>query len=115
MSATSLNSAGERDLHNIEIARSVSDKEISMQRIRQSETPLLILGREHDHLQGLYQLAYEWFVEAGKEVAWASFDHPEHGYSLLRQRPGGPSQPDEVQEEVFSLYMKFFDKHLNNQ
>ncbi|MBH97057.1 MAG: hypothetical protein CMM56_01250 [Rhodospirillaceae bacterium] len=115
VSATSLNSAGERDLHNIEIARSVSDKEISMQRIRQSETPLLILGREHDHLQGLYQLAYEWFVEAGKEVAWASFDHPEHGYSLLRQRPGGPSQPDEVQEEVFSLYMKFFDKHLNNQ
>ena len=113
--ATTRNTEGERDLHDIEIARSFADKDIAMQRIKKSETPLLILGRENDHLQGVFQLAYEWFIEAGKKVTWASFDHPEHGYSLLRQRPGGPSRPDDVQEEVFALYMAFFDEHLKGK
>ena len=113
--ATTRNTEGERDLHDIDIARSLADKDAAMQRIIKSETPLLILGRENDHLQGVFQLAYEWFVEAGKKVTWASFDHPEHGYSLLRQQPGGPSGPDDVQEEVFALYMAFFDEHLKGK
>ena len=112
--AASHNAQGERDFNDIEIARSLADKDVAMQRIRKSETPLLILGRENDHLQGVFQLAYEWLVEADREVKWASFDHPEHGYSLLRQRPGGPSRPDDVQEEVFALYMAFFDEHLKS-
>ena len=113
--AAARNAEGERDLHDIEIARSLADKDVAMQRIRKSETPLLILGREHDHLQGVFQLAYEWLVEAGKEVKWASFNHPEHGYSLLRQRLGGPPRPDDVQEEAFALYMAFFDEHLKGK
>ena len=112
--AAALNAAGERDFHDIEITRSLADKDVAMQRIVKSETPLLILGRENDHLQGVFQLAYEWLTEADKDVTWESFDHPEHGYSLLRQRPGGPSSPDDVQEEVFDLYMTFFDEHLKD-
>jgi dienelactone hydrolase len=109
------NAAGERDLADIERARSLADKDVAMARIKKSETPLLILGRDHDHLQGVFQLAYEWLDEAGRDVRWASFDHPEHGYSLLRQRPGGPPEPDDVQNEVFDLYMAFFDEHLKGK
>ena len=112
VNAAPRNAAGERDLNDIERARSLADKDVAMARIKQSTTPLLILGRDHDHLQGVFELAYEWFVEAGRDVRWASFDHPEHGYSLLRQRPGGPPEPDDVQNEVFELYMSFFDEHL---
>jgi hypothetical protein len=109
------NAAGERDLNDIERARSLANKEVAMTRIRESETPLLILGRDHDHLQGVFALAYEWLAEAGRDVRWASFDHPEHGYSLLRQRPGGPMKPDDIQNEVFDLYMAFFDEHLKGK
>ncbi|MFL2545851.1 MAG: alpha/beta hydrolase family protein [Candidatus Rariloculaceae bacterium] len=112
--AASLNAAGERDFNDIENARRLADKEVAMSRIRKSETPLLVLGREHDHLQGVFQLAYEWLSEAGRDVQYASFDHPEHGYSLLRQRPGGPPKPDDVQNEVFDLYMAFFEEQLKN-
>jgi dienelactone hydrolase len=112
--AASLNAAGERDFNDIENARRLADKEVAMPRIRKSETPLLVLGRDHDHLQGVFQLAYEWLSEAGRDVQYASFDHPEHGYSLLRQRPGGPPEPDDVQNEVFDLYMAFFDEHLKH-
>ena len=110
--AAPLNAAGERDLNDIERARSLADKDVAMARITQSTTPLLILGRDDDHLQGVFRLAYEWLAEAGRDVRWASFDHPEHGYSLLRQRPGGPPEPDDVQNEVFELYISFFDEHL---
>jgi len=115
VNAATHNAAGERDLADIERARSLADKDVAMARIRKSETPLLILGRDHDHLQGVFQLAYEWLDEAGRDVRWASFDHPEHGYSLLRQRPGGPPEPDDVQNEVFDLYMAFFDEHLKGK
>ena len=57
MLAASHNAQGERDFNDIEIARSLADKDVAMQRIRKSETPLLILGRENDHLQGVFQLA----------------------------------------------------------
>jgi len=113
--AASLNAAGERALNDIEDARRLANKDVAMTRVKAANTPLLILGRDEDHLQGVFELAYEWLAEAGRDVKWASFDHPEHGYSLLRQRPGGPPHPDDVQEEVFELYMAFFDEHLKGK
>ena len=103
----------ELQLQDIEVARSIADKAHAMQRIREVDTPLLILGRDHDHLQGIFALLYEWLSEAGKDATWASFDHPEHGYALLRPREG-ITVPDEVQEQVFELYMAFFDQHLKS-
>ena len=101
----------EMQLQDIEVARSIADKARAMQRIRQVDIPLLVLGRDDDHLQGIFALLYEWLSEAGKDVAWASYDHPEHGYVLLRPREGVPV-PDDVQEQAFDLYMAFFDEHL---
>ena len=104
----------EMQLQDVEVARSIADEARAMQRIRQVDIPLLVLGREDDHLQGIFELLYEWLTEAGKDVTWASFDHPEHGYVLLRPREGAPV-PDDVQEQVFDLYMGFFDEHLKTR
>ncbi len=104
----------EMQLQDIEVARSIADKSRAMERIRQIDVPLLVLGRDDDHLQGIFELLYEWLTEAGKEVAWASFDHPEHGYVLLRPREG-VKVPDDVQEQAFALYMRFFDEHLKTR
>ncbi len=102
----------EVQLQDIEVARSVANKDRAMERIGRIDTPLLILGRDDDHLQGVFQLLYEWLDEAGKDVTWASFDHPQHGYSLLRRRGDEPFEPDQIQEQVFEVYMAFFDEHL---
>jgi dienelactone hydrolase len=101
----------ELQLQDKELARRLADRERAMQRIRQVDIPLLVVGRDHDHLQGAFALLYEWLAEAGKDASWASFNHPEHGYSLLESY-GDARGPDAIQEQVFERYMGFFDEHL---
>ena len=105
-------SGREVQLQDIEVARRLANKDRAMERIRRIDTPLLILGRDDDHLQGIFELLYEWIDEAGKDVTYASFEHPQHGYSLLRRRGDDSFEPDEIQEQVFEVYMAFFDEHL---
>jgi dienelactone hydrolase len=105
-------SGSELQLQDKEVARRLADKDRAMQRIRKVETPLLIMGRDDDHLQGIFALLHEWLTEAGRDATWASFDHPEHGYTLLGRVEGHDGQPDATQERAFDLYMDFFDAHL---
>ena len=97
---------------NKELVRINADKARAMERIRRITTPILHIGREHDHLQGIFQLAHEWMVEAGKDSRWMSLDHPDHGYPYLYRRPDGTFQPDAVQEQAFAAFMAYFDEHL---
>jgi len=105
-------SGSELQLRTANYVRTIADKERAMARLRQIETPLLILGRDDDHLQGMFRLLYEWADEAGADVTWRSFDHPEHGFSLLGRPQGERFVNHPLEEEAFELYMAFFDKHL---
>jgi dienelactone hydrolase len=105
-------SGSELQLQDKETARKLANKDRAMQRIRQVETPLLIMGRDDDHLQGTFALLYEWLIEAGRDASWVSLDHPEHGYTLLGRGNGDAEQPDAIQEQAYDLYMNFFDAHL---
>ena len=95
-----------------ELVRKNADKKRAMERIRRINTPILHIGRDRDHLQGIFQLAHEWMVEAGKDSTWMSLDHPDHGYPYLYRQPDGAFAPDPVQEQAFDAFMAFFDKHL---
>ncbi|HSQ03450.1 MAG TPA: prolyl oligopeptidase family serine peptidase [Burkholderiales bacterium] len=97
---------------DIDVVRRHADKQAAMERIRRIETPILHIGRDHDHLQGIFQLAHEWMREAGKDTAWASFDHPDHGYPFIYSSPDGGYRPNPVQQQAFDLFMKFFDERL---
>jgi len=105
-------SGTELQLQDKELARRLADADRAMQRVRAVDIPLLIMGREDDHLQGAFALLYEWLAAAGRDARWVSFDHPEHGYALLGRTPGHESAPDAVQEQAFDVYMAFFDEHL---
>jgi hypothetical protein len=61
---------------------------------------MLIFGREKGHRQGIFKLTYEWMKEANEDVTWASFDHPVHGYVLIRNQADGSHKPDEIQQET---------------
>jgi len=92
--------------------KSHAGKARAMERIARIRTPILHLGRDCDHLQGIFQLAHAWMREAGKDSTWVSFDHPEHGYPFIYRAPDGTFRPDPVQAEAFAVIMAFFDRHL---
>jgi dienelactone hydrolase len=100
--------------NDVELVRANADKSAAMARIQQIRTPMLIFGRETDHLQGIFKLTAEWMQEAGKAVTWHSFDHPVHGYLFIPAHPDGSYAPDEIQQQAFEIAMSFFDKHLKN-
>jgi len=99
---------------DIEVVRKNADKAKAMERIRRIKTPILHIGREKDHLQGIFKLAHEWMLEAGKDTTWASFDHPEHGYPFSYRKDDGSYKPDPIQRQAFDLFMDFFDTYLKH-
>lgn len=102
----------ELQYQDIEVVRAHADKAQAMARIARIATPMLHLGRDRDHLQGIFRLAHEWMLEAGKDSTWTSFDHPEHGYPFIYRQPDGAYRPDPVQAEAYDLMMDFFDRKL---
>jgi dienelactone hydrolase len=105
----------ELQYQDIEVVRRNADKARAMNRIRRIRTPILHIGRKHDHLQGIFELAHEWMKEAGKDTTWASFDHPVHGYPYIYHHPNGSYRPDAVQKKAFERFMKFFDERLKGK
>ena len=98
--------------NDIEVVRKNANKAVAMDRIRRIKTPILIFGRDSDHLNGIFKLTNEWMREAGKDVTWYSFDHPEHGYVFIFTQADGSYKPDKIQEKTFDIFMAYFDKHL---
>ncbi len=91
-----------------------ANKSVAMDRINRVHTPMLIMGRDTDHLQGVFKLTYDWLKEAGKDATWVSFDHPVHGYAFIYAKDDGSYQPDAIQQKAWDVYMTFFDKHLKH-
>ncbi len=92
-----------------------ANKAKAMDRIKNiGTTPLLVIGRDKDHQQGIFRLTYEWTKEAGKNVTWLSFDHPVHGYPFMYLKPDGSYQPDAIQQKAFEAFMAFFDANLKH-
>jgi len=100
--------------NDIEVVRKNADKPAAVERIRRIKTPILIFGRDTDHLNGIFKLANEWMREAGKDVTWYSFNHPVHGYVFIYPQPDGSYKPDPIQEKTFEIVMSYFDKRLKH-
>ena len=60
--------------------RSRTNLPVARERIAPIDVPILVMGRDDDHLQGMFRLSYELLAEAGKEATWVTWDHPLHGY-----------------------------------
>ena len=101
--------------NHVNVVRKNARKAAAMKRIRPIRTPILFLGRDKDHLQGIFRLAYEWMREAGKDATWRSFDHPVHGYPFVYRRRDGSERPDAIQAEAFEILMEFFERHLKRR
>lgn len=103
---------GEPQLQRVAVARKLANKEEAMRRIENINTPLLIMGRDKDHLQGLFRLGYDWLKEAGKAAQWVSFDHPSHGFLLPRRKPDSSTRAGSVQLEAIAATLNYFEEKL---
>jgi len=89
------------------------NKEIAMERLRRIKIPILFMNRDHDHLQGIFETAYDWMKEAGANVVHSSYDHPVHGYIIrTAQDEKGNYKPDDVQLKAMQSSLDFFKKYM---
>lgn len=99
-------------LREVENVRKRVDLQIAMSRIATINTPILVMGRDHDHLQGIFRITYELLQEAGKDVEWVTYDHPEHGYIYPYRGKDGKYRIDAVQEEALQTAIDYLDRYL---
>jgi len=110
---------GLRNIENMQMTevkkvRSRIDTALAMQRIAGIRTPLLVIGRETDHLQGIFRTTYELLEEAGKDVEWISFDHPVHGFVYPFRGSDGEYEVDEMQDDAIDAIIDFLRRHLGD-
>jgi predicted acyl esterase len=77
---TQLRNIEEMRMAEVEKVRGRIDMEIATARIAPIDTPFLVMGRDEDHLQGIFRTTYDLLAEAGKDAEWVSYDHDFHGY-----------------------------------
>ena len=110
--ATQLRNIESMQMAEVEKVRRRIDRKIADARIASVETPLLILGRDADHLQGIFRTTYELLKEAGKEVEWESYDHPMHGYVFPERGADGEYEVDDIQRAAIDRVIAFLDRYL---
>lgn len=90
------------------------DMDLARARIAPIRTPILVMGRDGDHLQGIFRTTYDLLAEAGKPVEWVSHDHDLHGFIYPIRKPDGDYDLNDVQVTAILDTIKWFDRHLKD-
>ncbi|MBI5879146.1 MAG: hypothetical protein HZB53_15975 [Chloroflexi bacterium] len=112
---------GERMERNLQFNGPQPDSQIDLARAweriqRISPTvPILVLGRDGDHLQGIFHKLYELLVRAGKHAHWATWDHPEHAYQWGPRRGADGYAPDPIQQATLDTVVEFLNEHVRDR
>jgi len=109
---TGMRNIEEMQMVETEKVRSRIDMGKARERISTIDTPILVMGRADDHLQGIFRVSYELLAEAGKVVEWVSWDHDLHGYIYPRRGPGGEYEVNDVAEAAIAGVLDYLDDHL---
>lgn len=88
------------------------DRDVAAARIAGIDTPILVMGRERDHLQGIFRVTYELLRDAGKDVEWVSHDHDLHGYVFPKRGDDGAYRVDNVQGDAIAGVIAWLGRYL---
>jgi hypothetical protein len=107
---------GLRDIEEMQMqdpvwVRARANLPLARERIAPIDVPILVMGRDSDHLQGIFRLSYELLGEGGKDAEWVSWDHPLHGY-LFPSVAEGPGHPDQTQVRAIDRTIAFLDRYM---
>ncbi|MEE8489553.1 MAG: prolyl oligopeptidase family serine peptidase [Acidimicrobiia bacterium] len=109
---TELRNIEEMQMREVEKVRGRIDEATARARSETIETPILVMGREDDHLQGIFLASYQLLAEMDKPVTWVSYDHPLHGYIYPLRGDDGTYDVDDVQRDAIGTAIEFLDRHL---
>ncbi len=109
---TELRNIEEMQMREVEKVRGRIDEATARARSEPIDTPILVMGREDDHLQGIFLASYQLLAEMDKPVTWVSYDHPLHGYIYPLRGDDGTYDVDDVQRDAIGTAIEFLDRHL---
>ncbi len=109
---TELRNIEDMQMREVEKVRGRIDEATARARSEPIETPILVMGREDDHLQGIFLASYQLLAEMDKPVTWVSYDHPLHGYIYPLRGDDGTYDVDDVQRDAIGTAIEFLDRHL---
>src|SRR5246127_546791 len=110
---------GLRDIEEMQLrdpawVRARANLPVARERIGPIDMPILVMGRDDDHLQGIFRLSYELLRESGKSAEWVTWDHPLHGYLFPASADGAADAgPDPVQEKAIDGVIAFLGRHMD--
>jgi dienelactone hydrolase len=114
-------SSGPRIEERMQFRDTVSDEQIDfdsawarIQRVS-AHTPILVMGRDDDHLQGIFHKLYALLQRAGKRVEWATWNHPEHAYQFGPLKENGEYRPDSIQQATLDRLVEFLNQHVRDR
>ena len=109
---TQLRNVESMHMSEVDKVRGRIDEELARTRCAPIDTPILVMGRDEDHLQGIFTVSYQILAEMGKDVRWVSYDHPLHGYVFPIRGADGEYEVNDVQLEAIAGVIGFLDEHL---
>jgi hypothetical protein len=109
---TNLRNIEEMQMRDSVVVRRRINEPLALARIAEIDFPILVMGRDDDHLQGIFKLSYDLLVASGKETEWISWDHPLHGYIFPVRDKDGIVAVDPIQESAIEGLISFLDRYL---
>jgi len=105
--------SGEGHLEIREVLKdSQIDKPVAMERIRNINTPVVILNRTNDHLTGMFKKTYLLMKEAGIQCWEWEYEHADHGFTWGPAKQDGVYKPDDIQKEAMEETVKFLNEFV---
>jgi dienelactone hydrolase len=109
---TQLRNVEDMQMPEVAKVRARIDDALARRRISGIRTPILVMGRDDDHLQGIFRATYELLAEEGKDVEWVSWDHPLHGYIYPVRGVDGRYDTSDVAEQAIDGVIAYLDRYL---
>jgi hypothetical protein len=109
---TQLRNIEEMQMRDPGVVRTRINEPLALERIAPIDVPMLVMGRDDDHLQGIFRLSFDLLEESGKDATWVSWDHPLHGYIFPALGANGTLEVDDVQVQAIDGIVSFLDRHL---
>ena len=109
---TQLRNIEEMQMRDPRSVRARINEPLALNRLSTIDVPMLVMGRDDDHLQGIFRLSYDLLAESGKEVEWVSWDHPLHGYIFPVRGDDGIDMVDNIQDRAIDGVIGFLDRYL---
>jgi dipeptidyl aminopeptidase/acylaminoacyl peptidase len=110
---TQLRNIENMQMAEVEKVRRRIDMDLAKARIAPIDTPFLVMGRDEDHLQGIFRTSYDLLAEAGKDAEWVSYDHDYHGYVFPIRGEDGNYILNDVQVQAIDHVIGWLKARLN--